>query len=99
MAQAPRDVPEVDPDTRGQENLISTSTDESIGITWCLVWLLINITCETGATGVSETRAVAVVVSWGFCWDGGGGWCHLNPSMACNKQKYNVNHEFQYTIR
>ena len=31
MPQAPRDVPEVDPDTRGQENPISTSTDESIG--------------------------------------------------------------------
>ena len=34
MPQAPRDVPEVDPDTRGQENPISTSTDESIGITF-----------------------------------------------------------------
>ena len=34
MPQAPRDVPEVDPDTQGQENPISTSTDESIGITF-----------------------------------------------------------------
>ena len=30
----PRGVPEVDPDTRGQENPISPSTDESIGITF-----------------------------------------------------------------
>ena len=40
VPQAPRDVPEVDPDTRGQENPISTSTDESIGITFC-VWTII----------------------------------------------------------
>ena len=40
MPQAPRDVPEVDPDTQGQENPISTSTDESIGITFC-VWTVI----------------------------------------------------------
>ena len=36
----PRDVPSVDPDTRGQENPISTSTDKSIGITFC-VWTII----------------------------------------------------------
>ena len=35
-----RDVPEVDPDTRGQKKPISTSTDESIGITLC-VWTII----------------------------------------------------------
>ena len=34
MPKAPRGVPEVDPDTRGQENPISPSTDESIGITF-----------------------------------------------------------------
>ena len=96
MVQPPRDISEVYPDTQGYENPISTSTDESIGITWCLVWLLINITCETGATGVSETRAVAVVVSWGFCWDGGGGWCHLNPSMACNKINFLSNSQSIY---
>ena len=40
MPQAPRDVLEVDPDTRGQENPISTSTDEStIGITFLLLFL------------------------------------------------------------
>ena len=33
----PRDVPEVDPDTRGPENHISTSMDESIGITFCVM--------------------------------------------------------------
>ena len=37
----PRDVPEVDPDTQGQENIISMSTDESIGITFC-VWTIIT---------------------------------------------------------
>ena len=36
----PRDVPEVDPDTRGQENPISPSTDESICITFA-VWAII----------------------------------------------------------
>ena len=30
MAQLQRDVPEVDPDTRGQENHISMSTDKSM---------------------------------------------------------------------
>ena len=38
-AAGPRDVPKVDPDTRGQENPISMSTDESIGITFC-VWTI-----------------------------------------------------------
>ena len=32
VPKAPRGVPEVDPDTRGQENPISSSTDESIVI-------------------------------------------------------------------
>ena len=40
MPQAPRDVPKVDPDTQVQENPISTSTDESIGIIFC-VWTII----------------------------------------------------------
>ena len=35
-AAGPRDVPKVDPDTRGQENPISMSTDKSIGITFCV---------------------------------------------------------------
>ena len=34
VPKAPRGVLEVDPDTRGQENPISPSTDESIGITF-----------------------------------------------------------------
>ena len=34
------EVTEVDPDTRGQENPISTCTDQSIGITFC-VWTII----------------------------------------------------------
>ena len=40
MTQAPRDIPEFDPDTLGQENPISMSTDKSIGITFC-VWTII----------------------------------------------------------
>ena len=34
MPKAPRGVPEVDHDLRGQENPISPRTDESIGITF-----------------------------------------------------------------
>ena len=37
-----RDVPEVDPETRGQENPLSTSTDKSIGNTFC-VWTIIPL--------------------------------------------------------
>ena len=34
VPKAPRGVPEVDPDLRGQENPISPRTEESIGITF-----------------------------------------------------------------
>ena len=42
MPQTLRDVPEVDPDTRGQENPKSTSTDKSIVIIIC-IWTIIPI--------------------------------------------------------
>ena len=40
VPKAPRGVPEVDPDTRGQENPISLSTDESI-VNILPVWSII----------------------------------------------------------
>ena len=40
VPKAPRGVPEVDPDTRGQENPISSSTDKSI-VNILPVWSII----------------------------------------------------------
>ena len=47
VPKAPRGVPEVDPDTRGQENPISSSADESI-VNILPVWSIIPRGHPTG---------------------------------------------------